>query len=193
MSSNQKKRMALAALNKSATKTKLAEDNRVSRKFVREEEQRLALVVDNHYHANNDDVLFTIQVTAALIEQIILALGLITRASYREIIYFFESLFDYSISLGKVNSVFQSAIQSAKDYHASEDFSAIKIPCNDELYHLNKPILNGVDTHSLYCYLLSNEDKRDEDTWAIHLLEAKDKGFDPEVMISDEAKGFCRT
>ena len=43
---------------------------------------------------------------------------------------------------------------------------------------------------SNYCYLLVNEEHRDAETWAIHLLYAVEKGFNPEYTVADFGKGL---
>lgn len=45
-----------------------------------------------------------------------------------------------------------------------------------------------MDATSLYCCALSIENQRDGETWAVHLLDAKDQGLLPSVMISDQAE-----
>jgi len=72
----------------------------------------------------------------------------------------------------------------------SRQLSTIEITANDELFHHNKPILSGVDTRSMYCYLLAAEDHRDEETWAIHLWDAQAKGLNPQRTIGDDGKGL---
>ncbi len=190
MSTHRKKAIAIEALSKSKTQTRISEENGVSRKFVRKHRDGAKAAVNDHFCERDEAILFTIDVTAAWIEKLVIALGLIARASFREIIYFIDTMFDHSISIGTVSSIFRSAIKSAKVENSKEDLSRIKITANDELYHLNKPILNGLDIRSLYCYLLSYENKRDEETWAIHLLDAQEKGLNPDVMVSDEGNGL---
>ena len=53
-----------------------------------------------------------------------------------------------------------------------------------------RPVLVGVDTESTYCYLLSQEEHRDADTWGVRLLELADRGFAPEATIADFASGL---
>ena len=48
----------------------------------------------------------------------------------------------------------------------------------------------GVDASSIYCYLLAEAEHRDEDTWGIHLLDAKTQGFDPDYTIADAGAGL---
>src|SRR5262249_36314926 len=51
-------------------------------------------------------------------------------------------------------------------------------------------VLVGADVHSPYCYLLSREEHRDRDTWAVRLLELRDRGFDPEAAVADFGTGL---
>jgi hypothetical protein len=56
---------------------------------------------------------------------------------------------------------------------------------HDELFQDAKPVLAGVDAHSTYCYLLVAEDRRDADTWGVHLLDAAAQGLRPDHTIAD--------
>jgi hypothetical protein len=46
-------------------------------------------------------------------------------------------------------------------------------------------VLVGCDADSTYCYLLSQEEQRDTDTWAVRLWELADRGLNPEATIAD--------
>lgn len=190
MSEQRKQRIALEALSNSKSIRKIARENGVSRPFVRRLRDKSQTAVNDQFGETDESVLFTIPVTKKWIEQCVISLGMTARASYRESIYFIKTMFDYNISIGKISSIFKSAIDAARAQNDKEDLSNIKVTANDELYHLNKPILNGVDVHSIYCYLLSSEHQRDEESWAIHFLDAQEKGLDPETMVSDEASGL---
>ena len=65
----------------------------------------------------------------------------------------------------------------AVQHNAKQDLSAIKLAAHDELFHLNKPVLAGVDIISLYCYLLSYEEQPDSDTWGIHFMDLQNKNL----------------
>ena len=39
------------------------------------------------------------------------------------------------------------------------------------MFAYGSPILAGIDSPSLYCYLLAQEKRRDAETWAIHLYD----------------------
>jgi len=190
MSEQRKQRIALEALSNHKSIRKIARENGVSRPFVRGLRDKVKTAVNDQFSESDDTVLFTLPVTKKWIEQCVISLGMIARASYRESIYFIKTMFDYNISIGKISSIFEGAIGAARAVNDKEDLSNIKVTANDELYHLNSPILNGVCVRSLYCYLLSYENQRDEDSWAIHFLDAQEKGLDPETMVSDEASGI---
>jgi len=38
----------------------------------------------------------------------------------------------------------------------------------------------GVDAASTYCYLLAAEQRRDADTWGVHLFDAAEQGLRPD-------------
>ena len=38
--------------------------------------------------------------------------------------------------------------------------------------------------------MLEKEEHRDADTWSVHLLDMNDRGFNPDVNISDQAAGL---
>jgi hypothetical protein len=48
----------------------------------------------------------------------------------------------------------------------------------------------GADIASTYCFLLSREDHRDADTWAIRLLELHERGLAPRATIADFGTGL---
>jgi len=52
------------------------------------------------------------------------------------------------------------------------------------------PVLAGVDAQSTYCYLLAAEQRRDADTWGVHLLDAAGQGLRPDHTIADAGQGL---
>ncbi len=188
-----KKRAALDAISQKKTITELADEHNTSRKFMRQQGRKAQAAVDNVFHldkASNDDVIYYLPVTKTWIAQLVLELMFLGHASYRNIAMMLKDLLDYDISLGSINTIFNNAVAEAREINAGEDLTNMAVTANDELFHNNKPILSGVDTRSLYCYLLAAEDKRDEDTWAIHLMDAEVKGLNPDRTIGDDAKGL---
>src|SRR5206468_375566 len=66
----------------------------------------------------------------------------------------------------------------------------VRIGADDEIFQSGRPVLVGVDAESTYCYLLSQEEHRDADTWGVRLLELVDRGFAPEATIADFGSGL---
>lgn len=71
-----------------------------------------------------------------------------------------------------------------------QDLSNIAEPAVDELFHLNIPLLTGVDLRSTYCFLLEEEASRDWETWAKHLAVLKQQGLNTEKFIADFSSGL---
>jgi len=61
---------------------------------------------------------------------------------------------------------------------------------HDEIFQGATPVLAGVDAQSTYCYLLAAEERRDADTWGVHLLDAAAQGLDPNYTITDAGQGL---
>ena len=129
-------------------------------------------------------------ITKAWLAQLILCLLLHCRVSFRGAQQVIGDCFDYDISLGNIHNISDRAKSAAAIINVNQDLTSVKLGAHDEIFHHNKPILAGVDIHSLYCYLLSEEDHRDEETWAIRLLECQDQGFNPDRVIGDDGKGM---
>jgi len=185
-----RKHMVLSAASIKASIRQLAKQHGISRKTVCNARDKTFEALDKAFEPVQEDVVFSLPVTKKWIESLVLSLILINRASYRSIKALLKDVFDYPISLGKIHNTFKRAAAEAATINRSFDLSDITDLCADELFHNNKPILNAIDAHSLYCCILSVNEQRDTDTWGIHLLDAKDQGLCPRVMISDEADGL---
>ncbi len=61
---------------------------------------------------------------------------------------------------------------------------------HDEIFQGATPVLAGVDAASTYCYLLAAEERRDADTWGVHLLDAAAQGLRPDYTIADARQGL---
>jgi hypothetical protein len=171
----------------------LAQSHQVSRKFVY---QQLAIALDaleqafNPVPPQHEPVLFTIAITRSRLCQIVLALVLICHSSLRGVVEFFADVLDYPLSLGRVFSIVHSALARARQVNAEQDLSAVGIAADDEIFQAGRPVLVGVDTRSSYCYLLSQEEHRDGDTWGVRLLELAQRGLAPTAFIADAGTGM---
>ncbi len=58
--------------------------------------------VNKAFQPEDDEVLFSLAVTKQFMLQTVLALHLICKASYRDILFFLQTMYNYSLSLGSV-------------------------------------------------------------------------------------------
>ena len=172
----------------------LAQQHQVSRKFVYQQAHKAQQALDRRLHpdppARDDRVLFYLPVTKAWIRQFVLALVLIGHSSFRGVTELLRDLFDYHLSLGTVHNIVAQAVATARPINERQDLSRVRIGADDEIFQAGRPVLVGVDTESTYCYLLSQEEHRDADTWGVRLLELADRGFAPEATVADFASGL---
>ena len=192
LSAEERKAIAFESINFSNI-TEIAKNNRVSRNTVYAQKRKACQAIDDEFdQSESEDVLFDLPVTASLIEQIVLALALICKSSYRDIKQFMKDVFDDSISIGSVFNILDRSAAKAIQINDGYDLSDIKQSAADEIFHRNKPILDVVDIPSRFCAKPSKEDRRDADSWEITLMDMTDKGFQPESNISDQAPGLIR-
>ena len=184
--------LAIQAITSSANISRLASQNNVSRKFVYQQKNLALEAINNAFapSAADDEVLFYLPVTKAWLRQVVLALTLICRSSYRGVVEFMRDMVGVSISVDSFHTVHQLATQRAGVINTTQDLSQVRVGLHDEIFHCNDPVLVGVDAHSTCCYLLSSAAHRDADTWAIHLMYACDQGFNPDYLVADQGTGL---
>jgi len=187
-----RKDLAIQALAQSATISDLAARHGVSRKFVYQQTHKARAALDDAFLSAtpDDEALFEVAVTKTWLRQVIVALALICRSSYRGVVELMRDLLGLSISVGTVHQVLQSATQQAGVINRQQDLSGIRVGLHDEIFQGATPVLAGVDAASTYCYLLAAERHRDADTWGVHLLDATEQGLDPDYTIADAGQGL---
>ena len=187
-----RKDLAIQALARSETVSDLAARHGVSRKFVYQQTHKARAVLDGAFSpaAPDDEVLFELAVTKAWLRQVIVGLTLLCRGSYRGVVEFLRDLLGVPVSVGCVHDVLQAATRQADIVNRQQDLSSIRVGLHDELFHGGAPVLAGVDARSTYCYLLAAEQRRDTDTWGVHLLDAAQQGLDPDYTIADAGQGL---
>ena len=188
----QRKQLALKIIRNDRPVTQVSKDENVSRKFLYKQQEIALSGVDQAFEKTEpkDIVLCNIPVTKDWLRQSVLALILHCRSSFRGVTKVFSDLFGRSISIGTIHNTVYDAILKADAINAAQDLSNVKHGAHDEVFHGAKPVLTGVDIESLYCYLLSEEDQRDADTWAIHLWDLEKQGFSPDYIVADFASGL---
>ena len=172
--------------------SRIAAENHVSRKFVYQQLHRANAALDAAFHpaVADTDILYYLPITKSWLRQFVLGLVLTCHSSFRGVCALLQDHFDYSLSVGSVFNIVHQVVSLARSINSSEDLSAIKIGAHDEIFQAGQPVLVGIDVHSTYCYLLSQQEHRDADTWAVNLLELVDQGFKPDATIADFAGGI---
>ena len=161
-----RKDLAIRALARSATISDLSARHGVSRKFVYQQARKAGAALDDVFlsSALEDEVLFQLTVTKTWLSQVIVALTLICRSSYRGVVEFLRDLLGMPISIGTVHHMLQLATRQAGVVNHDQDLSGIRVGLHDEIFQGAKPVLAGVDAASTYCYLLAVAEHRDADT-----------------------------
>ncbi len=187
-----RKDLAIQALAGSGTVSDLAARHRVSRKFVYQQTHKARAALDDAFlpAVPDSEVLFELAVTKAWLRQVIVGLTLICRSSYRGVVEFLRDLLGLPVSLGCVHDVLEVATQQASVINRDQDLSRIRVGLHDEIFQGATPVLAGVDAQSTFCYILAAEDRRDADTWGVHLLDAAQQGLDPDYTIADAGHGL---
>ena len=184
--------MAIQALAQSETVSHLAAQHGVSRKFVYQQTRKARVALDGAFSpaATDNEVLFELTVTKAWLRQVIVGLTLICRSSYRGVVEFLRDLLGVSTSVGCVHDVLQAATRQASLINHDQDLSGVRVGLHDEIFQGATPVLAGVDAASTYCYLLAAEERRDADTWGVHLLDGTEQGLRPDYTIADAGQGL---
>jgi len=192
MNATKRKSLALEVITSKSPLTKIAEIHQVSHKFLYGQKNKAISAIDDAFLSTEqeNEVLYNLPITKSWIKQCITALTLNCHSSFRGASKFCEDLLDYQISVGSIYNIMRTNIIKAQEINNQENLSNIGLGAPDEIFHHNKPVLTGVDIRSLYCYLLSQEQHRDGDTWAIHLWDLEKKGFNPERVIADDGVGL---
>lgn len=192
LNASEKNQLAISAIRREQSISKLANTHNVSRQFIHRQQAKALNAINDAFTptVENEKVLFYLPVTLSWLCQLVLCLLLHCRASHRGIQKVLLDAFDHRMSLGTIHSVVNKAKIGAKAINAKQDLTRVKLAAQDEMFHQNKPILTGVDITSLYCYLLSHEADRDTDTWTIHLLDLQQQGFNPDGVFGDDAKAI---
>jgi hypothetical protein len=192
LGANKRLSLGVQAIVGNQSITSLAEQANVSRKFVYQQADIAQAALDDAFApiADDDKVLFHLPVTKNWLKQAALGLTLICHSSYRGVHEFYRDLLGVNMAVGTVHNIVQDAIDKARPHNLGRHLANVDIAGLDEIFQNRKPVLVGADIRSTYCFLLSGEDQRDGDTWALRLLELQDRGFAPKATIADFGTGI---
>jgi hypothetical protein len=184
----QRQQLALDALTGTPV-AELAQQHHVSRPFVYRQQaqaqQALAGAFAPPPADDGDRVLFHLPVTRGWLRQCILSLTLTCHSPFRGVLEHLHDLFALDFSLGTVFNVVHGAVDAARRHNAAQDLRPVRLGAHDEIYQGGAPVLVGCDVASTYCYLLSQEEHCDADTWGVRLLDLSDQGLCPGATIAD--------
>ena len=188
----QRQDLAVQVLAGAEPVSELARQHEVSRKFLYQQAHTAEQALSQAFAPTPkpDDVPFYLPVTKAWLRQLVLALVLICHSSYRGVIELLRDLFDTRLSLGAVHNIVHAAVAPAQEINRSYDLAGVRIGAHDEIFQTAWPVLVAVDTASTFCYLLSQEEHRDADTWGVRLMELADRGFAPDAIVADFGSGL---
>lgn len=159
--------MALQAISRQQRGTEIARNFHCSRTTVHAQKNRALEAAANEFRdAADDGTLFIIPVTRSFIQQMVVGLFCICNSSYRGIMSFPRSIFDYPVALGSVFNILDAAASKAAVLNEAYELRPIRSSAADEVFHRNQPILSIVDIESRFCALLARADDRDHETWA---------------------------
>jgi hypothetical protein len=189
---SQRQELALHILAGSTPVAQLAREHQVSRQFLYRQADTARTALDSAFDPPHcdEDVLFRLPVTKAWLRQLVLGLVLTCHSPYRGVIALLHDLFDTDISLGTVHNTVQAAVARARALNGSYDLAGVRVGAHDEIFQAGRPVLVGIDTASTFCYLLSQEEHRDADTWGVRLLELAERGLAPEAIVADFGTGL---
>ena len=193
LNSIQRQGIALKAIKRETPISHIAAQHDVSRKFVYQQKATAMDAVSQAFDSQrmeDSEVLFHLPITKQWIYRFVLALLLICHSSFRGVCEILKDLFGLNLSIGSVHNIVEGAVKTAKLENSMERLFWIKTGAHDEIFQGRDPVLVGCDTQSTYCYLLQAVDSRDADTWAIALLEAEERGLNPDYTIGDGGKGL---
>jgi hypothetical protein len=184
--------LGVQALAGNHTITSLADEAGVSRKFVYQQAAIAQAALDEAFTSTqaDDKVLFSLPITKNWLKQAALGLTLICHSSYRGVHEFCRDLLGVNLAVGTVHNIVHEAIDQARPHNTRQNLANVDIAGLDEIFQQRQPVLVGADMRSTYCFLLSAEDQRDGDTWALRLLECQDRGFAPKATIADFGTGI---
>ena len=147
MSPDERLDLACRALAPDANRAQLARDAHVSRPFLYRQLHCAPRALEHAFAPEDHDarVLFHLPLTRAWLHMFALVLDLTCRASYRNIRRAMDLLLDTSMSMGSLHNLFAHTATKVDELHEHEPLEQLTLGAHDELFHVQRPILSGVD------------------------------------------------
>lgn len=191
---SQRLTLGVHALAGNRSVTGLADDYDVSRKFVYQQAATAQTALEDAFREASakpkERVLFWLPVTKSWLQQVTLGLSFICHSSERGVTEFCRDLLSVDLPPSTVHNILHGAVAKARAINLNQDLSRVDFGALDELFQIRLPVLVGADAASTYCFLLSREGHRDTDTWGVHLLDLRQRGFAAKATIADFGQGI---
>ncbi len=131
---DKKLNIALDAIRRQETVVDISKRYDCSRANVYQQQDKALAAANKAFEAHDEDVLFYIPVTKSFIEQAVVSLRLICESSYRNIMFYVATMYNYHVSPGTVFNILDEAADKAPPINQSYDLSLIKDSASDELF-----------------------------------------------------------
>lgn len=133
-----------------------------------------------------------ILVTPQFIERCVVGLLCICQVSVERIVEFFDSVFHYHISKGRVGNIEERKSEEAAEIMARIPLGGIEDTAADELFQQGKPVAVVVDLRTHFVPLLQPVKDRTGKTWEGLFDGLKEKAFHPRLCVSDAGSGLLK-
>ena len=133
-----------------------------------------------------------ILVTPQFIERCVVGLLCICQVSVERIVEFFDTVFHYHISKGRIGNIEGKQSEKATEIMAEIPLDRIEDIAADELFQQRKPVAVVVDLRTHYVPLLQPVKDRTGKTWERIMNGVKEKAFQPRLCVSDAGSGLLK-
>ena len=131
-------------------------------------------------------------VTKDFIDRCVMCLSLHCKVPNEGIVTFFDLVIGYHVSKGGIGRIQKAAVEKAETFDTEIHLETIKEIAIDEIFQQGKPVLTGIDLESNYVFLMKATDDRSGATWAQCLDVQKERGLNPELVVSDGGSGLLK-
>ena len=131
-------------------------------------------------------------VTKDFINRCVMCMSLYCRVPIEGIVTFFDLVIGYHVSKGSISRIQKEAAEKAEAFDTEIHLETIKEIAIDEIFQQGKPVLTGIDMESNYIFLMKSTQDRSGATWAQCLEVEKERGLNPELVVSDGGSGLLK-
>lgn len=175
---------------KETTSSQLARAYKTSRKFISEQITRAEATLAEEFSVKRDKN----PAVDLSKERIVRAVGssaLDCHSSVRGIVEQLEAVGGIQIRDGNVAEILKESARKAEPFNKEQDLSSVCLGAHDEIFSQQQAVLDGVQVHSSYLYLLESPGGRDSTNWGLMRLDKQsEQKLELELVVADAAKGL---